>query len=124
MMKHILFAVSWVFAILLLMGGVVYAQNGQGSGGQSGGGITLTNPLSGGTIGEVIQNIIGGLQLIAIPLVAIMILIGAFQMLFAAGNPEKFAMGKKTVIYTIIGYAILLLAGGVTSIIRNLLGAS
>ena len=87
-------------------------------------GITLQNPAGSDTIAELIHNITSGLVTIATPIVAIMVLIGAFQILFAAGDPEKFKLGKKTILYTIIGYAIILVASGITSIIKNLLSSS
>ena len=88
------------------------------------GGITLHNPAGSDTISGLINNITSGLVTIATPIVAIMVLIGAFQILFAAGDPEKFKRGKKTILYTIIGYAIILVASGITSIIKNLLSSS
>jgi hypothetical protein len=50
-----------------------------------------------------------------------MILIGAFQMLFSGGNEEKFKLGRKMILYTAIGYAIILIGWGLTSIIRDFL---
>ena len=89
------------------------------------GGIPLHNPAGSNTkIAELIHNITSGLVTIATPIVAIMVLIGAFQILFATGDPEKFKRGKKTILYTIIGYAIILVASGITSIIKNLLSSS
>ncbi len=50
-----------------------------------------------------------------------MILIGAFQMLFSAGDPDKFQTGKKTILYTVIGYAIIFLSSVIISVVQNLL---
>ena len=100
---------------------------GEGNGDESvgGEGIPLHNPAgSNKTIAELIHNITSGLVTVATPIVAIMVLIGAFQILFATGDPEKFKRGKKTILYTIIGYAIILVASGITSIIKNLLSSS
>ena len=84
--------------------------------------IKLINPLgTDSTIGDVIYNVLGGLQLIAIPIVAIMILVGGFQILIAGGDPEKFKRGKKTILYVVIGYAIILIASGITSIVKEVL---
>ena len=86
--------------------------------------IKLINPLgTDSTIGDVIKNVLGGLQLIAIPIVAVMILVGGFQIMFAGGDPEKFKTGKKTILYTVVGYAISLVAGGITSIIVEILSS-
>jgi hypothetical protein len=95
----------------------VFAQEGN-VGGSS---VTLNNPVGSSTITELLHKITTGLVTIATPIVGIMVLVGAFQMLFAAGDPEKFKRGKKTILYTVIGYAIILLATGVTSIIKSVL---
>lgn len=84
--------------------------------------VPLNNPLGADTVGGLITRLVGQLQIIAIPIVALMVLVGAFQMLFSAGDETRFKMGRKTVIYSIIGYAILLLVGGIADLIQNLLG--
>jgi len=84
--------------------------------------IALPNPLHATSTIEILNNIIGAIQIyIAPPIAAIMVLIGAFQILFAGGNPDKFETGKKTILYTVIGYAIVLIACGITGLIADLL---
>lgn len=84
--------------------------------------LSLPNPLgAASTIPQLLERIARFLALLAVPLVAIMILVGAYQMLFAAGDPEKFGTGKKTILYAVIGYAIILIAWGVTGVIRGIL---
>lgn len=84
-------------------------------------GIELPNPLKVQNIADLLDRIVGFLQTIAIPIVAIMVIWGGFQMLFATGDPEKFKTGKKTIIYAAIGFAVILIAKGVTSIVKDLL---
>jgi hypothetical protein len=50
-----------------------------------------------------------------------MVLVGAFQIMFAGGDPEKFKRGRTTILYTAIGYAIILVGWGLTSIIQDFL---
>ena len=84
--------------------------------------IKLINPLgTDSTIGDIITNVFDGLRLIAIPIVGVMILVGGFQIMFAGGDPEKFKTGKKTILYTVIGYAIILVASGISFIIQEIL---
>lgn len=91
--------------------------------GPSGESIELTNPLGSDTIIGVINNIIVGLRdTIAPPLVAIAVLYGGFMMLFASGDPDKFKKGKKAILYAMVGYAIILIAGGITSLIKDVIG--
>lgn len=57
----------------------------------------------------------------ATPIAVLMVLVGAFQMLVSAGDPAKFQAGQKTILYSAIGYAIIFLGWGITSIIQSLL---
>ena len=59
---------------------------------------------------------------IAIPLVVIMVLVGAFQIMTAGGDPEKFSTGRKTITYAIVGFAAALIGLGIVSIIKSFLG--
>ena len=86
--------------------------------------ITLPNPLSANSFQAVVARVSNFLLLIAIPLTAIMALVGGFQMITAGGDPEKFSTGRKTLMYAAIGFAVVLITGGVASIIQNLLGGS
>ncbi len=84
--------------------------------------ITLCNPLgAGSTIADVLKKILNEITLILSFIIPIIIIIGAFQMMFAAGNPEKFATGQKTIVYAIIGYVVVLLANGIISIVKSIL---
>lgn len=107
-----------IFAVALSIGSfysVTFAQNG-------GPAVELRNWLGEGTtLMDLINRIIGGLQIIATPIVGLMVLIGAFQILFAGGDPNKFATGKKTIIYAVVGYAIIWIAGGIATLITNVL---
>ncbi len=91
--------------------------------GGEGAAITIPNPLApASNVMDIIQNIINALTIyIAPPIVALMVLYGAFQILFAGANPDKFTEGKRTILYAAIGYAIILIANGITLVINNLL---
>lgn len=84
--------------------------------------VTLLDPLGGTNFSKVTTNVIQFLATdIAIPLTVIMVLVGAFQMMTSAGDPEKFSQGRKTLTYAAIGFAVALLATGITSLINNIL---
>jgi hypothetical protein len=87
--------------------------------------VTLPNPLgANSTFQTVVASATNFLILIAIPLTTIMALVGAFQMLTAAGDPEKFSKGQKTLIYAAVGFFIVLIAGSIVNIIKSIFGAS
>ena len=83
---------------------------------------TLTNPLGAGTtIPVLLDRIMTGAIPILGTLAGLMVLVGAGQMLLSSGNPEKFAKGGKTVLYAAIGFTVVLMAKGITAIIKNVL---
>jgi len=88
------------------------------------GGVTISNPLSG--VADDIPGLIGYILYLARwfagTIAVLMIVVGAYQILFAGANPQSFELGKKTIIYAVIGFAIVLLAEIVVDIIRELVG--
>jgi len=113
-----------VFVFISLLSPYVFAQGSPGMGGSPDGGIKLDNPLGVSNFTELLNKIIDFLIEIGAVLLVIIVLIGAYQILFATGDPTKFATGKKTIIYAAIGYAIILLAKGIALIIKDFLGVS
>ena len=87
-------------------------------GGSTGGTVKLPNPLGTTNIIDIVNSIADWLIKIAAPIVTIMVLIGAFQMLFAGGNPETFKKGQKTILFSVIGFVIVLLAKGIAAIVK------
>jgi len=72
---------------------------------------------------DILTSAIGKLIIIAIPVATIVIIYGAFQMLTASGDPEKFKKGEKTLLYAAIGFGALVLSVGIADLIKNILGA-
>jgi hypothetical protein len=116
--------------------GFIQTAFGQGGGGISPSGPpittppgtnTLTNPLSCGSTANdpgflcVAHNIINALFWISLP-IATMILVGAFQILTAAGDETKFATGKRTIVYAVVGLAAIIVGLGGVDLIQNILG--
>ena len=87
--------------------------------------ITLNDPLGGANFATVANNVIFFLSTtVAIPLTAIMVLVGAFQMTTSAGDPEKVSKGRKTLLYAAIGFLVALIATGITSVIKSVITGS
>lgn len=87
-----------------------------------GGTIQLQNPLGFTNISAVIDNIAGYLILVAAPIAVLMVLFAAFQIMSAGGSEEKVLKGKKTILYAVVGFAIILISKGITLIVKQLLG--
>jgi hypothetical protein len=84
--------------------------------------VILTDPLGGQTLPQVLTNVINFLSTtVAIPLTTIMVLVGAFQMITSAGEPEKYSKGRSTLTWAAVGFVVALLASGVTTLVSNIL---
>ena len=57
-----------------------------------------------------------------VTIVIIFILWGAFNLLTAAGSPEKIKLGREQIIYASIGMLVALLAKAIPYIVRSVLG--
>lgn len=67
-------------------------------------------------------KIFNGLLIVAVPVTTFFVLIAAFQMLTAGGDEEKFKKGKKTLLYAVVGFAVVLIGTIITNLISDILG--
>lgn len=87
--------------------------------------VQLHNPLgdSNRDLGSLLTSILDmAVNFIITPILVLMIIVGAWQMLVSAGSPDKFNKGKMTIVYAVIGFAIILLAKGIGAVIQYVLG--
>ncbi|MEK9170526.1 MAG: pilin [Patescibacteria group bacterium] len=84
--------------------------------------ISISNPLGVSTFADLIAKINRWLIIIGAPILTLMILIGAFQIMFAGSTPDKVTEGRHTITYAIIGYGLLLISTGIAYIIKDILG--
>lgn len=69
----------------------------------------IVNPLGGvGDLPSFIEMIINFVLIVGVPIVALAIIYSGFLFVTAGGNSEKLTTAKKTLLYTIIGAALLL----------------
>jgi len=112
----------YIVYTLFCLSSLIPAANAQGnSPGGTGNPGGLSNPLQFDTLEEVLKAIAGWLYTISLPIITIMILFGAFQILTAAGRPDQIAKGKKTITWAVIGAVVILIAGGISQIIASIL---
>ena len=69
----------------------------------------------------IINKIIDFLKIIVIPLATIMIIISGIQYLTSAGNEERASRAQKTMLYTVIGLAIVLAVDFIVGLIQEIL---
>lgn len=84
--------------------------------------VEFQNPLEYETFGELIDAIIDFIFYIAVVVAPLMIIIGAFYLLTAGGDPKKIGTGKNIIIYTLIGLAIVMLARGLIAMVESVIG--
>jgi hypothetical protein len=88
--------------------------------------IKLTDPLGGSENFTSVATAVAGFLFwdIAVPLATIMVLVGGFQLMTSAGDPEKVSKGKKTIVYAAAGLVAAILAGGIVRIIQAFISGS
>lgn len=86
-------------------------------------GITeLRSPLIATTTAEIIESAVRVIYWIVGSLLVLLIALGGFAMITAAGNPQKVNKGKKIIFYAIIGFAIMAISRGIIALILLILG--
>jgi uncharacterized membrane protein len=87
-------------------------------------GVNIDNPLRYNSVEEIINAIINWFFYIAIVLVPLIIVIGAFIILTSAGDSGKVKKGKSLIVWSLIGFAIILFSKGIISLIKSIIGVS
>ena len=82
----------------------------------------ITNPLDAESFEEFIENLIDFIFWVAVAIAPLMIIVAGFFFLTAAGDPGKVKTAKSIIFWTIIGFTIVLLAKGIISMVRQVLG--
>ncbi len=109
-------------ALFILAPGIAWAD---GAVNVPSGGITLPNPLQTDNILTLITSVMNAITMyVAPPIAVLMVIIGGFMILTAGGDPEKVKTGKKTLIWTAVGFGIILVADLLLQLIRELLNAT
>ena len=84
--------------------------------------IRIENPITAGSFEEIIDNVIDFVFKIAIVLAPLMVVIGGFLLLTAGGNISQVGRAKSLLLWTAIGFLVVLLSKGILAIINQILG--
>ena len=97
--------------------------NPQGSGSsQNSGSIEIPNPLKVNSISALIDRIVTYIITIATILLPLAVIYAAYLFMSSGGDTEKITLGRKTILWTVVGYALILISKGVTLIVADILG--
>ena len=83
--------------------------------------ITIPNPLKVETFRDFIDGIITLLFWIALAIFPLMIVIAGLLMVTAAGDPKRVETAKNIILYTVIGFLVILLAKGFIELLEKVL---
>jgi len=84
--------------------------------------LDIHNPLGGiSDINSLLKNIVGFLIVLAIPISMILVVYSGFLYITSAGNEDKIKTAQKTLIWALVGFAVVLVARSVPVIIENIL---
>ena len=79
----------------------------------------IKNPLKSNTIAELVEKVLEGAIKIGLPLLVLAIIYSGFLFVSAQGNSEKLNEAKQTLLYTLVGSAILLGAWAIAQLISE-----
>jgi hypothetical protein len=83
--------------------------------------IEIENPINATSFEALANNLINFIFYIALALTPLMIIIGAFYLLTAGAEPKRVETGKNIILFTLIGFTIILLAKGLVALIKQIL---
>ena len=86
--------------------------------------IVIENPLESESFEELLNTIVTFISWIAIAIAPIMIMIAAFYLLTAGGDPKRIDTARRIILWTVIGLAIILFAKGLISVLKQIIGVS
>ena len=82
----------------------------------------FTNPLGAATFTGLINNIINFIFTIAVILAPILLVIAGVIFMTAAGDPGKVKTARSMMLWTIVGFGVILISKGLVSVLKNILG--
>ena len=86
--------------------------------------IVIDNPLAYASFQELIDAVIKFIFIIALAVSPLMIIIGAFYLMTAAGDPKRVETAKTIFLYTAVGLFVIFLARGLVALIRSAMGVT
>ena len=84
--------------------------------------IRIENPLTATSFEMIIDNVIDFVFKIAIILAPLMVIVGGFLLVTAGGNLNQVGRAKSLLLWTAIGFLVVLLSKGILAIINQILG--
>lgn len=84
--------------------------------------ISLPNPLTSNTFEELIETIINWLLIITGPIVALLVVFAGARIAFSGGSADQVKGARDMIIYSLIGYTVIIVAKVLVAVIKGLFG--
>ena len=84
-------------------------------------GVTLENPIGAENFGQLVDRIIDIFFTIALYVTPLMIVIAGLLFVTAAGNPNQVQTAKNVLLYSLVGFLIILVAKGIVELFVEVL---
>lgn len=84
--------------------------------------VCLCSPTTATSIEGILENIINYIFWFATAITPILIIVGGFYFITSGGNIEKVSTAKRIILFTLIGYTIILFARGLLYFLADILG--
>ena len=108
---------GWVLMLLLLPGVVGAAVSGNVSAPDP----TLSNPLTTDSITGILDKVVDFLLTLAAPIAVVMTIYAGYLFLTAGDKQEQVKTARQTLLYVVIGVAVLILSKGIVSLVNSFL---
>lgn len=86
--------------------------------------VTIPNPIGYNSVAELIHGVVNFIRNVALMIAPIIFIIAGLMYYFAGGNPEKAKNATNLIKYAIIGLVIILIANGITAVIKDIMGVN
>lgn len=113
-------AFIFILALGLIVAGGAFAQSDCPPG-TAPGSVCIGNPLKAATFADLIDGIINFLFTISFAIVPIMVIVGGFMFVTGGGDPKKITQGKQLLLWTAVGFIVILISKGLVAVIRETL---
>lgn len=85
--------------------------------------MNFDNPLTFGSIPELLLAVLNVFIIISIPIVIFFLILSGFNYVTARGNPEKISKASKSLMYGVIGGVIILSSVAIMKIVQDVVSS-
>lgn len=79
----------------------------------------LSDPINAGSVQEIADKLIDFFLVLAAPIAVIMTIYSGYLFLTAGDNQDKVKTARKTLLYVVVGVAVLILSKGIVSLAKS-----